>query len=127
MHPNEELIRTAYEAFGKGDIEHVTRILHEDMTWHEAGHNPLSGDYNGRAAVLDYLARLAALTQGSFREEVHAVLADDRHAVVMTHHAWDAPHPYAGPGVQIYHVRDGMVTECWALNPDQDRVDASLG
>lgn len=38
-----EVVRTAYEAFIKGDLETVGNALAEDIKWHLPGRNPLSG------------------------------------------------------------------------------------
>jgi hypothetical protein len=50
--------------------------------WHAAGRNPLAGDHRGTDEVLGYFGRTLELTGGTFRVELHDVVANvDDHAV----------------------------------------------
>jgi len=44
---------------------------------------PLSGDHRGVDDILDFFARTMELTAGSFRVELHDVVANDEHAVAL--------------------------------------------
>ena len=57
-HPNEELLRRAYEAFAKGDLGTVMSIFDDDIVWHEPGRNPLSGDFKGHQQVQELFGRI---------------------------------------------------------------------
>jgi uncharacterized protein len=46
-----QLVRGAYEAFGRGDIDAVTLFL-QDTEWHEAEGAPQGGVYTGAEAIL---------------------------------------------------------------------------
>lgn len=130
MHPNEELLRRAYAAFAAGDDDTLRAVLAPTVVWHVAGHNPLAGTYRGPEEVLGYLGRLRALTDGTFRLEVHDVLANDEHALGM-HRAFAERHGrrLADGEVLVCHVANGRVTEIWAMGGDQYLVDQfwSLG
>ena len=82
MHPDGELIQKGFEAFAKGDMDTVGALFHDDIQWHAPGTSALSGDYRGKAEVFGFFAKLQELTEGTFRQEIHAVLADDDHVVV---------------------------------------------
>ena len=41
---NADLILSAYEAFGRGDLGTVFSILSPDITWHVPGRSPISGE-----------------------------------------------------------------------------------
>src|SRR5579859_7579710 len=56
-HPNEDLVREAFAAFGRGDLEALQRqYFTEDILYHFPGRSPLAGDYQGVAQVLELLA-----------------------------------------------------------------------
>jgi hypothetical protein len=66
-HPHVTLIRGAYAAFAKGDLDALDDVFAEDIRWHEPGRNQLSGTYDGRTAVYELFGRLMEVTEGSFR------------------------------------------------------------
>lgn len=75
-------MRAAYDAFEKGDLATVAALLADGIAWHQAGNNPLSGDYTNKDAVFGVVfARLAELTAGTFKNEIHDILANDKHAI----------------------------------------------
>src|SRR2546430_13890793 len=82
-HPNEELVRTGYTAFGSGDMDTLRRLFAPDIVWHSPGRNPVGGDYHGVDQVLQLFGRLFELTGGTLRLELHDVLANDDHAVAL--------------------------------------------
>lgn len=122
MHPNGELIREGFEAFAKGDMDTISRVFSDDP-----GTSPLSGDYRGKEAVLGYFGKLMERTEGTFHQEIHAVLADDDHVVVLTDYGHDKPKPFTGHQVFVWHVPDGKAAECWAIPADQTAAAAALG
>ena len=82
-HPNVELTRRGYDAFATGDLAALSELLADDVTWHVRGVGPLSGDYHGRDEVFAFFGRLAEETAGTFRLDVHDVLANDEHTVAL--------------------------------------------
>jgi ketosteroid isomerase-like protein len=48
-HPNEELVRSAFDAFAKGDVDTLRESMDQDAVWYVPGRNQLSGDHRGRA------------------------------------------------------------------------------
>ncbi len=117
-HPNEDLIRKGFNAFSTGDMEALrNEFLAADVKYHVPGKSPISGDYNGIDEVLGFFAKVFELTGGTFRVELHDVLANDEHAVVLS--------PASGQregktlhdnGVLVFHIKDGKTTEVW-LHP----------
>jgi ketosteroid isomerase-like protein len=82
-HPNIELTRRGYDAFSKGDLGALSELIADDAIWHVPGVGPLSGTYHGRDEVFTFFGRLAEETAGTFRLDVHDVLANDEHAVAL--------------------------------------------
>jgi Ketosteroid isomerase-related protein len=121
---NAELIRAGYEAFGKGDIPAVVAIWAEDIAWHVPGRSPLAGDYVGAEAILGFFGQLQERSGGSFRLEIHDVLASDDHVVVLVSEIADRGDTSLNSrGAHIWHVRDGKATEFWAAAYDQYATD----
>ena len=118
-HPNVERARRAYEAMAKGDQATVSEGIADDVTWHALGLGPLSGTYHGRDEVLNFFVRLAEETGGTFRLDVHDVLANDEHAVTLcTLSASRGNKSVEVPVANISHIRDGKVTEFWFATTD---------
>ena len=120
-HPNEDLARRGYAAFAAGDMATLDDLFADDIVWHVGGRGPLSGDYEGKEAVIAYFGRLAQETGGNFRIELHDMLANDEHVVALT--AASAKRQGRSldnaRGVQVFHIRDGKVTESWFHSGDQ--------
>jgi uncharacterized protein len=125
-HPNVELLRKGYEAFASGDMETVDALFADDISWHSPGSNPLAGDYAGKAQVLAMFAKLFEITEGTFRQEIHDIVANDEHGVVLVNASWDTPKAFSGRGVHVLHVKDGKVAEFWLYNEDQAAADAAF-
>jgi uncharacterized protein len=81
-HPNAELLRRAFGAFGR-DALVVARSLADDIVWDVPGSNAMSGRYEGRDAVLQFLRQTLVLSGGTYRTELQYVLADDERAVAV--------------------------------------------
>ena len=89
MRDNEVLIRGAYDAFDRGDIEAVLAVMSPDIRLSIGGDNRLTGTYNGADGAVAFLTRIAAITGGVFGVALDRVLADDDSAVgriVMSKH-----------------------------------------
>ncbi len=115
-HPNAALLRKGYEAFGKGDMATMTELFAEDVVWHLAGNNPLSGVHRGRDAVFAIFAKTTQLSGGTFKIEVHDVLANDQHAVALTRATASREGKQLNSlDADVYHVSDGKVTEWWSF------------
>ena len=97
----------------------LAELIAGDVTWHVRGVGPLSGDYHGRDEVFAFFGRLAEQTAGTFRLDVHDVLANDEHAVALcTLSASRGTKSVEVPVANVSHVRDGKVTEFWGATTD---------
>jgi ketosteroid isomerase-like protein len=120
-HPNEDLARRGYAAFAAGDMATLDDLFADDIVWHVGGRGPLSGDHEGKEAVMAYFGRLAQETGGNFRIELHDMLANDEHVVALTAASAERQGKSLdnARGVQVFHIRDGKVTESWFHSGDQ--------
>jgi uncharacterized protein len=55
---NVDTARSAYEAFGRGDLEGLREVLAEDSTWLTSDELPLGGETHGRDAILGNFAQI---------------------------------------------------------------------
>jgi ketosteroid isomerase-like protein len=126
-HPNEDLLRRGYDAFGAGDMETVLSIFADDISWHVGGNGPLSGDYQGHQEVMGFFGRLMELTGGTFHLEVHDILANDGHGAAMViEHAEREGHTLDSRSVHTWHLAGGKATEFWSFEEDQAALDRFL-
>ncbi len=123
-HPNVALLRTGYDAFIAGDIETVAGLYEPDVIWHEPGDSLISGLHQGIEAVLTFFGKLAELTGGTFKIEVHDLLANDEHGVCLSNISGSRAGKVLNQNVvQMYHLKGGKITEAWDLPFDQAKID----
>lgn len=126
-HPNEDIVRRAYAAVAARDVETVRSLLATDIIWHSPGRHPLAGDHHGPDAVLQFLTGVHRMTGGTFRIEIHDVLANDEHTVVLAHvHGERGGRAVDDNHVQVFHLRDGLITEFWGHARNQYAIDELL-
>ena len=80
-HPNIALIRSGFDAFNRGDVDHLSKIFASDCVQHMAGSNRFTGDHKGRDTVLAMYGELAAETDGTFAVALERLYANDHRAV----------------------------------------------
>lgn len=122
---NLALLQDGYTAFAAGDLTRLGELFADDIVWHVPGRNPLSGDYRGKQQVFALFGKLAEQTAGTFRAEVHDLLANDTHGVglvIVT--ATRGERSLTVNQVNIFHLSDGKVTEGWIASTDQHADDA---
>jgi len=125
-HPNAIRIRELFTAFRDRDLATIQAAIPERAVWHFPGRQgALAGSHVGRSAILAFLAKVVALTQGSFRFEVEDVIASDASAAVF----------FRGNGVREGRTLDnptclrmrieaGQIVEIWEFVWDLYAVDA---
>jgi len=101
-----------------------TQFFAPDIVWHMPGRNPHAGHHQGVDQVAAFLTNLQTLSGGTHRIELHDIIANDDHAVAL--HATRAER--AGKqlqinAVQVFHIRDGKVTEAWTTHSDTYAFD----
>lgn len=76
---------------------------------------------------MDHYPGLRSLMQesgGSFRVDIHDMLANDEHGVALvTESATRGDESYEGTLVHVFHMSDGKMTEFWDFSEDQSRYD----
>jgi ketosteroid isomerase-like protein len=128
MHPNEEVVRSFYEAFERRDIEALQRIVHPDIVYHESGSNRFSGDHQGFENVMSFFENVGQLFEGNIEVEIHDVVAGDTHVVVLENMRLSrGGRTVETKAAAIFHVEGGRVTEAWELRENQQALDDLIG
>jgi len=123
---NAEVMQKGYAAFSRGDMETLrNELFTPDIVWHQGGKNQTSGDFRGADAVIGLFGKLFQLTDGTFKVEVHDLLASEEHVVVLAR--VDARRGgktlQHGEYSHICHFRDGKLSEAWIVDVDPYELD----
>ena len=124
-HPNEDLTREAFAAFGRGDLDALrNQYFTADVRFHFPGRSPLAGDHEGVDQVLGMFGKAFEISGGTLRLEIHDVIANDEHAVALfTARGERADRRLEDRTVQVLHIRDGKASECWIYPEDAYATD----
>ena len=109
-------------------MQTLREVFDPDVVWHSPGRSQLAGDHRGVDAVLGFFGRTMELTGGTFRVDVHDVVANDEHVVGL--HAVTAEREgrtLQDQNTLVFHVRDGRASEVWQFWADQYAADGFFG
>ena len=80
---NVQIVKDAFAAFGRGDIQGVLALLAEDIEWIVPGEGlPLAGTYRGHAAVASFFQKVLEMFEYSSVEPREFLAEADRVLVV---------------------------------------------
>lgn len=121
---NAEVAREAFAAFAARDLERLSRVLAEDVSWHTPGTGVLAGDYHGRAEVLGYLRRALELTGGTQQvQPVDLLIGRDHVAALVEVTGERGGRVLADRAVQLLAFRDGQIAMRRLYPSDQEAFD----
>lgn len=120
-HPNVTLFKEAEAAMQSKGPEAWVDYLADDVVWHEIGADE---PIRGKLALAERWAGLGEAF-GDLSTDTHAVMADDEHVVQLVNVTVTKPdgEKFEYRTAEIYHVKDGKVTERWAFSDDTDRIN----
>ena len=125
VHPNEEIVRAAYDAFVRGNIDAVAGFLDPDVIWHAAGSGPFAGLYKGHGELIGLFARISEATEGSISLSARDILANDDHVIVLTKmEGRRGDRVLDDNGVAIFKIVGGKATEVWTFPEDEAALEA---
>jgi ketosteroid isomerase-like protein len=121
-HPNAALVRRMTESFNSGDMQGMTDMLADDIEWHEIGRaEPIIGK--------EALAARFGMGSGTpppyeITGSLHDVIANDDHTVVLANaHATRDGRTFDYRVAEIYHIKDGKITQRWAFSDDTGAIN----
>jgi ketosteroid isomerase-like protein len=109
-HPNADLLRDAYDAFERGDLQPLLERLSDDIEWVDSTLGPLGGTYRGKTEVPQFFAKMMDIYKGNLRVEVRDIIANDDHGIVLTREsgpvegdsvAWSSVHEFSFSGGRV--------------------------
>jgi uncharacterized protein len=123
MSENVDLVRSAYEAFGKGDIPGLIALLGDRVEWDSTSILPQGGSWRGRDGAGEFFQGVGRAWE-ELRVEPEELIDGGEHVVVTGRAAGrlSASGTAAGYGfVQVFTVSDGQVVRFreWA-DPDEE-------
>jgi len=123
-HPSAARIRAVSEEVERsGDLSRSFDMLADDVVWHEIGRDDA---IRGRQALLERFNQMPL--GGTIKVETHDVVATDDHAIqLVAATATMDDQELVYRTAEIYHVRDGKVTERWAFSDDTERINRFFG
>jgi ketosteroid isomerase-like protein len=79
-----KLLQLGHARFNYAKLEHLRLGLDDNVVWYTPGDHPLSGKVVGVEGVLEWMRKSAEVTDGTFRADIHRIVADDEYAVVIS-------------------------------------------
>lgn len=123
-HPHVDILRRQDEAGSTGDMEGVMATFTDDVVLHVAGRSSQSGTYKGKEELAEVYGRYLASIGSDPVLETHAILADDDHMVqLVTTTATKGGETMKINTVNVFHVRDGQISEMWTIDQDPYTAD----
>ena len=108
-HPHIELVRKAYEALNRHDLDGFTATFAPDAVMHGA-----DGEVTGRESIRAVVETLITLSEGTLQIGVHDILANDDHTVVLqTTTARIGDRRLEDRVVYVFHIEDRMIRDAY--------------
>jgi ketosteroid isomerase-like protein len=120
------VVRRYADAWAANDPKGIIDSYHDDVVFHYAGNNPLSGTHRGKPACLAVLKQVKQKTNRRL-VAIRDVLAGEVFGLIIAVEAFQ----HHGRAVQLerllrYTVRDDRLSECWIHDADQALIDEIL-
>ena len=113
-HPSIEVFKQVYDAFTTGDMDRLAELIAKDVVWHVPGTNLISGEYTSREAIFGCFSKIFELSKGTYRAELHDILANDEHCVALLHAtARHGEKTLDQNYAFISRIREGQIAELW--------------
>jgi hypothetical protein len=123
-HPNAAKVRAASEELERsGDVMSQMELIDDDVVWHEIGRDE---PIRGKQALME---RYGSMPEGAtITIQTHDVVGNDEHTIALvTATATMGDQQLVYRTAEIYHMRDGKITERWAFSDDTDRINKFFG
>ena len=116
--PHAELIRAGLEALDNEDYEAFSDLVADDVVWHIIGS---SEPVRGKTAMVQGLG--GGSSDFTISAELHDVTASQDHVIALVKaHATRGDRTLDYNTAEIFHVKDGKISERWAFSDDTARI-----
>lgn len=123
---NADAAKTAYQAFGQGDLETLRENFAEDAVWVTSDELPLGGVVEGRDAILGNFAQIPSYWSSFSVEPSEFIDAGDRVIVLGTQRATGKGGSFESAFVHVMTYRDGKVVR-GEFHADSAKAVRALG
>ncbi len=106
---NVDTARSAYEAFGRGDLAALKEMLTEDGTWLTSDELPLGGETRGRDAIIENFAQIPNYWSSFSVEPEEFIEAGDWVVVRGTQRIGNDRGSAEAPFAHLMKLEDGKV------------------
>jgi ketosteroid isomerase-like protein len=126
-HANEDRLRELYATFAKGDLPGFLDGCTDDVTFTVPGKLPVSGTFT-KGTFVEWISGVIGRTNGTFREDVLDVFANDEHGILLLHHEFDrAGARWQYETAHVVSFRDGRIAS-WEERPNSlDQFEEAWG
>jgi ketosteroid isomerase-like protein len=106
---NVDTARSAYEAFGRGDLEALSEMLSEASTWLTSDELPLGGETEGRDAILENFTQIPNYWSSFSVEPEEFIDAGEWVVVRGTQRAAHNGDSFEAPFAHLMQFADGKI------------------
>jgi len=106
---NIDTARSAYEAFGRGDLEALKEMMTEDATWLTSDELPLGGETHGRDEIVGNFAQIPSYWSSFSVEPEEFIDAGEWVAVRGTQRAAHNGDSFEAPFAHLLRFADGKI------------------
>jgi hypothetical protein len=116
-------------AMAAGDMAALAATLTDGAVWHQPGANALSGDHEGRDAIIAHLGAFVQLSGGTFTLETESIMESGDLVTTTVHFSArrDGVADLDQHGVDVFRVEGDRIAEVWLISEDQDDEDRFWG
>ena len=106
---NVDIARSAYEAFGRGDLATLKDLLSEDSTWLTSDELPLGGETRGRDSIIGNFAEIPNYWSSFSVEPEEFIDGGDWVVIRGTQRASNDGGSFESPFAHLMKFADGQI------------------
>ena len=120
--PTRPVVRAFLNAWFDGDFDTWTTLAADDIVIHMRGKPALDGSYRGRAGVMTFFEKFAAVDVESLEMEAEDIVADDRYAMIIMRTSYRRGDDRLElRNACAYRIDDdGRIAEAWNVSDSQE-------
>ena len=125
-HQHEDLLKRAYGAFAKGDLDGYLSACTGSITFRVPGRSAVAGTYSREQFGPGLIAQVMKVSGGSFKETVLDVVANDTRGVVLARHEFQRNgRTHAYNTAHVYRIEGGRLASFEEYPEDLYSFDAA--